>query len=66
MIGSHDPVAAVQDALNLHGFDEVIVSTLPVHLSRWLHLDLPRKVAQMGVPVTPVTEAEPAAAQVSA
>ena len=28
MIGSHDPVAAVEDALNMHGFDEVIVSTL--------------------------------------
>ena len=43
MIGSHDPVAAVEDALNMHGFDEVIVSTLP-RASRWLHLDLPSKV----------------------
>jgi hypothetical protein len=55
LIGSHDPVAAVEDALNVHGFDEVIVSTLPAHLSRWLHLDLPSKVAGMGVPVTRVT-----------
>jgi hypothetical protein len=55
LIGSHDPVAAVEDALNVHGFDEAIVSTLPVHLSRWLHLDLPSKVAGMGVPVTKVT-----------
>jgi hypothetical protein len=54
MIGSHDPVAAVEDALNMHGFDEVIVSTLPVRASRWLHLDLPSKVAGMGVPVTRV------------
>ena len=36
LIGSHDPVAAVEDALNVHGFDEAIVSTLPAHLSRWL------------------------------
>ena len=57
MIGSHDPVAAVEDALNLHGFDEVIVSTLPAHASRWLHLDLPSKVAGMGVPVTKVSAA---------
>jgi hypothetical protein len=55
LIGSDDPVAAVEDALNVHGFDEVIVSTLPAHLSRWLRLDLPSKVAGMGVPVTRVT-----------
>src|SRR5204863_4182599 len=60
LIGSHDPVAAVEDALNLEGFDEVIVSTLPAPLSRWLHLDLPRKVARMGLPVTTVTAPEAA------
>ena len=60
LVGSHDPVAAVEDALNLDGFDEAIISTLPVRLSRWLHLDLPRKVARMGIPVTTVSEAEPA------
>jgi len=54
LIGSHDPVAAVEDALNVHGFDEVIVSTLPAHLSRWLRLDLPSKVEGLGVPVTRV------------
>jgi hypothetical protein len=42
MIGSHEPFAAVQDALKLFGFDEVIVSMLPARLSRWLRLDLPR------------------------
>jgi hypothetical protein len=56
MIGSHDPVAAVEDALNVQGFDEVIVSTLPARASRWLHLDLPSKVAGMGVPVTKVSQ----------
>ena len=55
MIGSHDPVAAVEDALNMNGFDEVIVSTLPARTSRWLHIDLPSKVAGMGVPVTKVS-----------
>jgi hypothetical protein len=55
LVGSHDPVAAVEDALNMHGFDEAIVSTLAAHLSRWLHLDLPSKVEGMGVPVTRVT-----------
>jgi hypothetical protein len=55
IVGDADPVAAVQDAINLRGFDEVIVSTLPVRLSRWLRLDLPSKVAGMGLPVTTVT-----------
>ena len=54
MIGSHDPLAAVQDALNVDGFDEVLLCTLPVRLSRWLHIDLPRKVAALGVPLTTV------------
>ena len=55
LIGDPEPLSAVQDAINLHGFDEVIVSTLPVRLSRWLKLDLPSKVAGLGLPVTTVT-----------
>ncbi len=54
VIGSHDPLAAIQDALNLLGFDEVMISMLPARLSRWLHLDLPRKVRALGVPVIEV------------
>jgi len=65
LVGSHDPVAAVEDALNLHGFDEAIISTLPARLSRWLHLDLPRKVARMGVVVRTVTETERVAPQLT-
>jgi len=33
----------------------VIVSTQPSRLSRWLHIDLPRRIAALGVPVTTVT-----------
>ena len=55
MVGVASALDAVQDALNLHGFDEVILSTLPARISRWLHLDLPRKIAASGVPVTVVT-----------
>lgn len=54
-IGDPEPLAAVEDALNAGEFDEVIVSTLPTHVSRWLHVDLPRKVAALGLPVTTVT-----------
>jgi hypothetical protein len=55
MIGVHEPLAAIQDALNLHGFDELIISTLPTKVSKWLKLDLPHKAAGLGVPVTTVT-----------
>ena len=55
MVGSHDPLAAVEDALNLHGFDEAIISTLPARVSRWLRIDLPHKVAGMDIPVRTVT-----------
>jgi hypothetical protein len=54
-VGDPDPVAAVQDAANKASYDEVIVSTLPKHVSKWLHLDLPRKTAHAtGLPVTHV------------
>ena len=54
-IGDPDPVAAVQDAANEARYDEVIVSTLHKHVSRWLKLDLPRKAAHAtGLPVTHV------------
>lgn len=62
LLGDADPVAAVHDAINLHGFDEVIVSTLSARVSRWLRLDLPSKVAGMGLPVTTVTPGEDVAA----
>jgi hypothetical protein len=55
MIGDPEPLAAIQDALNLHGFDEIIISTLPTRVSRWLRLDLPHKAAGLGLPVTTVT-----------
>jgi hypothetical protein len=54
-IGDPDPLAATQDAANLGSYDEVIVSTLPLHVSKWLKVDLPHKVAHAtGLPVTHV------------
>jgi hypothetical protein len=60
ILGDADPMAAVQDAVNLRGFDEVIVSTLSPRVSRWLKLDLPSKVAGLGLPVATVTPADSA------
>jgi hypothetical protein len=62
LIGDPDPSAAVQDAINVHGFDEVIVSTLSPRLSKWLKLDLPSKISGLGLPVTTVTPADAEAA----
>jgi hypothetical protein len=58
IVGSSEPTAAVQDAINLRGFDEVIVSTLSPRVSRWLKLDLPSKISGMGLPVTTVTPSD--------
>jgi hypothetical protein len=54
MIGCPEPLAAIQDAINIHGYDELIISTLPQRVSKWLKLDLPSKVAGLGLPVTTV------------
>jgi hypothetical protein len=52
----HDPMDAVEEALFASSYDEVIVSTLPHHLSVWLHMDLPSRVAKIsGLPVMTVT-----------
>jgi hypothetical protein len=51
-VGDPDPLAAIQDECNFNDYDELIVSTLPLHVSKWLHVDLPRKAeAATGLPV---------------
>jgi hypothetical protein len=58
-VGDPDPLAALMDECNIHQYDELIVSTLPLHISKWLHLDLPRKArAATGLPVTHVVGSE--------
>ncbi len=59
--GDADPLTAIQDAINLRGVDEIILSTLPARISRWLKLDLPSKVQGLGLPVTHIeAQARPA------
>jgi hypothetical protein len=55
VVGDTDPFVAVRDTLEAGSFDEVIVSTLPTHVSHWLRLDLPARVKRLGMPVTVVT-----------
>lgn len=58
-VGDADPLAATTDAMNDGEFDEVIVSTLHKTLSKWLHLDLPHKVAHAtGLPIEHVIAQE--------
>ncbi|MGO9751629.1 MAG: hypothetical protein ACLP8S_28370 [Solirubrobacteraceae bacterium] len=57
--GAADPFEAVKAIWDPQHFDEVIVSTLPEHLSRWLRIDLPRRVEQLtGLPVRHVIAQE--------
>jgi hypothetical protein len=62
IVGDPSPMNAIQDAINLRGFDEVIISTLPARVSKWLKLDLPSKVGGLGLPVTTVIARERAGA----
>jgi hypothetical protein len=59
-VGDADPFAAIQDAIFHERFDEIIISTLPRRMSRWLRQDLPSKARALGLPVTHVeASAEP-------
>ena len=53
-VGDADPLMAIQDALHASDYDELIISTLPSRLSRWMHLDLPSKARASGLPVVHV------------
>jgi GABA permease len=55
-LGDPDPLKAIGEVLARDQFDEVIISTLPQRVSRWLHTDLPYKVQRrFDVPVTTIT-----------
>ena len=53
-LGDAEPLMAIQDAINLGHYDEIIISTLPRRVSRWLKLDLVSKTTGLGLPVTHV------------
>jgi hypothetical protein len=58
-VGDADPITALREAWDPDRFDEVIVSTLPSRVSKWLQIDLPRRAERItGVPVTHVEAAD--------
>jgi hypothetical protein len=52
-VGDADPLIAVTEAWDPKRYDEIIVSTLPTAMSKWLQTDLPHRVEKLtGAPVT--------------
>jgi uncharacterized membrane-anchored protein len=45
----------IVEELKRGDYREIILETLPSHVSHWLHVDLPNRVAGLGYPVTTVT-----------
>jgi hypothetical protein len=58
-VGDPNPVKAIEEALARRPYDEIILSTLPSGLSRWLSQDLPHRIKRRHhLPVTVVTAAK--------
>ncbi len=52
-VGDERPVDAIMDVLRRGSYDEILLSTLPPGLSRWLRLDVVHRVERVvNVPVT--------------
>jgi hypothetical protein len=59
--GDTDPIVATMETWDPMEFDEIVVSTLPTGSSRWLGLDLPRRLEKLtSVPVRHVVSQPPA------
>src|SRR5690349_13883442 len=54
-VADEHPLYAIRDSLREHEIDEIIISTLPPGMSKWLRQDLPRKVQkEFEIPVSHV------------
>ncbi len=42
-VGAEDPMEAIGEVLSRRQFDEIIICSLPQHVSRWLAMDLPSR-----------------------
>jgi hypothetical protein len=63
-VGDADPIVAVSEAWDPKRYDEIVVSTLPMRFSKWLHAGMPERIAKLtGAPVSHVVS-YPAAHQI--
>jgi nucleotide-binding universal stress UspA family protein len=54
-LGSPEPLEAIEKACADRQFDEIIMATLPQHVSRWLRADMPHQAQRrFGLPVTTI------------
>jgi hypothetical protein len=54
-LGGSYPLEAMEKVFSDRQFDEIIVATLPRHISRWLRADLPHRAERrFGLPVTAI------------
>ena len=53
----HDAMDAVEEALRDEPFDEIVLTEVHLGAERWLHLDLPHRLAHLGLPIT-IVESE--------
>ena len=61
-VGDPDPVAAATDELGRRTYDELVVVTLPRHISHWLRISLPQRLERLtSLPITHVVAASPGA-----
>jgi GABA permease len=59
-VGNADPILAVTDAWDPKRYDEIIVSTLPMRFSKWLHAGLPERIGKLtDAPVTHIVSQPP-------
>ena len=46
-VGDRDPIVAVDEAWDPRRYDEIVVSTLPIGVSKWLHAGVPERISKL-------------------
>lgn len=59
-VGDRDPLVAVSEAWDPLRYDEIVMSTLPIGASKWLHAGLPERISKLtGTLVTHIVSQPP-------